>query len=257
MKSANFWVDSHCHPHYSPLDEYDVFKEALDNNVGHMLCVSTSLADFEILKKIKEEKGSQVSISIGAHPLNEDLGQTDWAKMEYFASDPAIVAIGETGFDFQGNIKLQHEAFDQHANIASKNNLPIILHTRETEEDVKAAIKRWPKAQGVFHCFTGSQELAYFAIDNGWKISFSGIITFKNAENLRDIAKKIPKSSVLIETDAPFLAPIPFRGKPNKPALVSVVGQFLADLWAMEGSQVAKITSSNFKDLFPRSGISV
>lgn len=248
-----FWIDSHAHPHYAPLDGESCIKEALQAEIGFIMCVATELKDFEKLQNYKRQFPGKIAVSIGAHPLNEDLKETNWLKLNEMAKD--CEAIGETGFDINGDLKIQHEAFDRHAEIALKHDLPMIVHTRESDEETISALKRWKNLKGVLHCFTGKKQLANFAIEQGWKISFSGIITYKKSDELRDLAKYLPLDSLLIETDAPFLAPQMFRGKPNRPLFVKYIGEFLANLRNLDAMEFAKISTKNFFDLFVKASL--
>lgn len=255
------WVDSHCHPHLSREDgtyDYDVqiLNEAVKENIK-LLCVAVELSDYEVLSKYAKLFANNIHIALGHHPLNDNLSERDW---ELFADivhkDEKIVAIGETGFDSKGDIKLQNIMFEKHIEIAKKRDLPIVLHSRDMEAETKLAISlaknSYPNLRGVFHCFTGSIELADFAIEMGWYISFSGIVTFKNAQAVREVALHLfnhnKLDSILIETDSPYLSPL--RGKPNKPAYVKHVGEFLANLFNLEHAVFAAQVEDNFNRLF-------
>jgi TatD DNase family protein len=276
MKQEVKWVDSHCHLQlYNDFEANDIgVHNTYEANVSkaceiaieslqrcaYMLCVSTKIEDYKLFKDIKKkiaqligfEESEKIFLSAGMHPLDDSIEDQsfDFAELEIAAKDNDIVAIGETGFDFKGDYKKQQIAFDMQAQIAQDNHLPIIMHTRECDEEAISAIKNWPNVKGVLHCFTGGMKLAKFAAESGWKVSFSGIITFKNAQDLRDMAKALPIESILIETDAPYLAPAPFRGKVNKPMYVQYVGEFISNMLCMEYEEFAKIVHDNFFDLF-------
>ncbi len=255
------WIDSHCHPHLI-VDALDGDKLALDEAVKHgirMLCVSVEIGDYQKLAEYKKLHPYYVSFSLGQHPLHE-YENVDWGKLESLvAADKNIVAVGEIGFDFNRDLNIQHNSFEAQAHVALEHNLPIILHTRDSgdgkiEAATQAAIKNASGTYGVFHCFTGSIALAEFAIENGWYISFSGIITFKNANNLREVAQHLANNGcldkILIETDSPYLAPFPMRGKVNCPSYVKYVGEFLADLLEQDRAAFAKQIEKNYDSLF-------
>jgi TatD DNase family protein len=230
------WIDSHCHVQL--LENNDI-----ENTLKHIqtfMNVGLSLTEYGFLKELK--KNYPVYGAIGEHPLND--GMVDEQRFTEILEEGLIDAIGETGFDSKGDAELQKKSFEVHAKLALKYNLPIVLHTREAEALTMQEILKYPKLRGVFHCFTGSVELAKFAIENGWFISFSGIVTFKNAKSLQEIAKIVPRELILIETDSPYLAPAPLRGKENRPEYVVHVGEFLQTLLSIEDFD--KLTEQNF-----------
>ena len=259
------WIDPHCHPHLivDELDsDLDAIKEAVDAGT-RMMCVSVDLSNYAKLAEYKRIYPEYVKFSLGQHPLHE-TDSVDWAEFaNLVANDKNILAIGETGFDFQGSLDRQIYSFRQQAEIACKHDLPIILHTRDagdgsieqvTRDEITNIAKIHKNLFGVFHCFTGSIDLAEFALENGWYISFSGIITFNNAKNLRETALKLFKNhgldKLLIETDSPYLAPQPVRGKVNKPSYVAYIGEFMADLLSVNRKDFAKQIEQNFDVLF-------
>lgn len=254
-----YLVDSHCH-----LDQLDLslhagklanaLKNAADNGVGHMLCVCITLEEFPKVLAAAHEYAN-VSASVGLHP-NEVVSQEPTADdLITMAQDKKIIAIGETGLDYYrstGDVEWQRERFRQHIRAAKETGKPLIVHSRQAKEDTLAIIKN-EKADtigGVLHCFTEDWEMASAALDLNFYISFSGIVTFKNAVSIQDVAKRMPLDRMLIETDSPYLAPIPFRGKPNEPAYVRYVAEYIAELRGINVVELAEQTTDNFFRLF-------
>jgi TatD DNase family protein len=254
-------IDSHCHLHlidYEQLnsDMATVVKAAQTKGVTHMLCVATDFSEHEQLCAISEQFDS-VSISTGLHPNESMTVKPDLQILSALASHPKVIAIGETGLDYYRDPSAQHRItqqawFTAHIAVANKLNKPLIVHTRMAKADTIAILKaeNASNAGVVLHCFTEDWEMASQALDLGCYISFSGIITFKNADSLREIVKKMPMDRLLIETDSPFLAPVPFRGKINQPSYVTEVAQSVALLKNMSMESIANKTSENFQKLF-------
>lgn len=198
-----------------------------------------------------------VFASVGVHPLSAAEEQVDAETLSEMTELNKIVAIGETGLDYYYQTDTQEQqlqSFQTHLQVASKHKLPVIVHTRDAREDTLQMIKAHgdPESAGVLHCFTESWDMAKAAMDLNYSISFSGIITFRNAEELRDVVKKVPLDRILIETDAPYLAPVPHRGKKNEPKFVVDVAQCVADLKGISIEKLAEITTDNFHRLFPK-----
>lgn len=198
-----------------------------------------------------------VFASVGVHPLSAAEEQVDAETLSEMTELNKIVAIGETGLDYYYQTDTQEQqlqSFQTHLQVASKHKLPVIVHTRDAREDTLQMIKAHgdPESAGVLHCFTESWEMAKAAMDLNYSISFSGIITFRNAAELRDVVKKVPLDRILIETDAPYLAPVPHRGKKNEPKFVVDVAQCVADLKGISIEKLAEITTDNFHRLFPK-----
>ncbi len=198
-----------------------------------------------------------VFASVGVHPLSAAEEQVDAETLSEMTELNKIVAIGETGLDYYYQTDTQEQqlqSFQTHLQVAGKHKLPVIVHTRDAREDTLQMIKAHgdPESAGVLHCFTESWDMAKAAMDLNYSISFSGIITFRNAEELRDVVKKVPLDRILIETDAPYLAPVPHRGKKNEPKFVVDVAQCVADLKGISIDKLAEITSDNFHRLFPK-----
>ena len=250
------YIDSHCHINFPELNQKidQVLDNMKDNDISHALCVSVTLDKInEILSLTK--KYSNVYASVGVHPDYEDIQEPDIDTLFNYSKNEKVVAIGETGLDYfrlTGDLSWQRDRFRTHIRAAIKSNLPLIIHTRNAQDDTIKIMKEEnaKSATGVMHCFTESYEMAKKAIDLGFYISFSGIITFKNAESLRDTVKKIPIENILIETDSPYLAPVPNRGKLNEPANVIYVAEKIAELKGISIEEVAEITTNNFFTLF-------
>jgi TatD DNase family protein len=250
------YIDSHCHINFPELNQKidQVLSNMKDNEISHALCVSVTLDKInEILGLTK--KYSNVYASVGVHPDYEDIQEPDIDTLFNYSKNEKVVAIGETGLDYfrlTGDLSWQRDRFRTHIRAAIKSNLPLIIHTRNAQDDTIKIMKEEnaKSATGVMHCFTESYEMAKKAIDLGFYISFSGIITFKNAESLRDTVKKIPIENILIETDSPYLAPVPNRGKLNEPANVIYVAEKIAELKGISIEEVAEITTNNFFTLF-------
>lgn len=248
-------VDSHCHLDFPELSARldSVFALMRENKVTHALCVSVTLEDFPRVRALAE-KYPQLYASVGVHPDYADL-QAESADLVRLADHPKIVAIGETGLDYYrltGDLEWQRERFRNHIRAARLCNKPLIIHTRSAAEDTVRVMREEGAGQagGVMHCFTESWEVAKAALDLGFFISFSGIVTFKNAVALREVAKRVPIDRMLVETDSPYLAPVPYRGKTNEPGLVKYVAEELARLKGLSFERIASETTKNFFHLF-------
>lgn len=251
------FIDSHCHLDHLKLADYqqslDVELEtARDAGVSGFLCIGIDYDQFEQLLAI-ETRHADVWISIGEHPLNDNLSAEDGRLREY-ASHSSVVAVGETGLDYHyapDQAEIQRASFVRHLKVADELEKPVIVHSRDAEADTLDLIREHcGPARGVLHCFTGSWSMAAAALDMGFYISISGIVTFANAGDLRDVVKKIPLDRLLIETDSPWLAPVPYRGKPNTPVYLPEVAAVVADLKEVELAELAKATTQNFFNLF-------
>ena len=249
-------VDSHCHLNFPELAER--VDEALElmraNGVTHALCVSVTLEDFPQIRAIAE-RYPHVYGSVGVHPDYPDVPLVTEADLLERASHPKIIAIGETGLDYyriKGDTEWQRERFRTHIRAARRCGKPLIIHMREAAEDTLRIMGEESAGEvgGVMHCFTGTWEVARAALALGFHISFSGIVTFKNAAPLREVARQVPLERMLIETDSPYLAPVPYRGKTNEPALVKHVAEEIARLRGITLEEVGAATSANFFRLF-------
>ena len=231
-----------------------IVTEAESQGVHHMLCVAIDKDTWpEIITLCREH--ACVSASIGIHPNASPEQALDREQMLVIADDPGVVAIGETGLDYfrsQGDLEWQQIRFREHIRIARKLGKPLIIHSREAQEDVIRILEEESAHQvgGVMHCFVDDMETAVRAMGLGFYISFSGIVTFRNANALREVAMQVPLDRILIETDAPYLAPVPHRGRQNRPAYVRHVAEHLAELRGMPLEEIARITTENFYRLF-------
>jgi len=256
-------VDSHCHLDYLKDELDEVITNAKNAGVTHLLTVGTCRENAVIVQNICA-KYTNVDCSIGVHPLeiNQEINaqiSLDWLLDE--SANPYVIAIGETGLDYHyqsDNALLQQENFILHLEAAKTNKLPVIVHTRKARQDTINLLKKTdlPEA-GVLHCFTEDYEMAKKALDLGFYISFSGIVTFKNATDLADVASKIPLDRILVETDSPYLAPIPYRGKANLPQYVVEVAKFISNLRNIDYEEFALQTTSNFKQLFTKTRMKI
>lgn len=249
-------VDSHCHLDFDPLgaDVPSVLSRARDNGVAHMLCVSVTLERLPGIIDLAH-RHPRVYASVGVHPNEREGRDPTVDELVRLADDPRVVAIGETGLDYyrsEGDLGWQHERFRRHVRAARATGKPLIIHTREAADDTLRIMTEEGAAEigGVMHCFTESGEVARRALDLGFHISFSGIVTFRNAEALRAVARDVPADRLLVETDAPYLAPVPYRGKTNEPAYVKYVAESLADVRGVSFDRLAEQTTRNFFDLF-------
>ena len=252
------FVDSHCHLNYKGLIEQqaDILTRARDSGVTAMLNISTREREWdEVIGLAEQEKDVWASVGIHPHEADQHVGM-DCAKLVAKSAHPRVVAIGETGLDYyydKSDRAQQGTGFRAHIKASRETGLPIIIHTRDAEADTAAILTeemREGAFTGVIHCFTASAEFARIALDLGLYISLSGIVTFKNAKDLQDVAKWIPADRLLVETDAPFLAPIPHRGRTGEPAFVADTARFVAQLRDVAAETLAQQTSDNFYDLF-------
>ena len=254
------FVDSHCHLNYKGLVEQqvDVLARARESGVAAMLNISTRECEWDDVIGLAEQE-SDVWASVGIHPHEADqhVGM-DCAKLVEKSAHPRVVAIGETGLDYyydKSDRAQQCTGFREHIKASRETGLPIIIHTRDAEADTAAILTeemREGAFTGVIHCFTASAAFARIALDLGMYISLSGIVTFKNAQDLQDVAKWLPEDRLLVETDAPFLAPIPHRGRTGEPAFVADTARFVAQLRGVAPEFLAQQTSDNFYNLFSK-----
>ena len=254
--SVSELVDSHCHLNFEPLnaDLPAVLTRAKDNGVSHMLCVSVTLESFPAVLAIARAH-DHIYASVGVHPNEREGEDPSVEALCTLADDARVVAIGETGLDYfrsQGDMAWQHERFRRHIRAARATRKPLIIHTRDAATDTLRIMQEEGAGEigGVMHCFTESWEVARAALDLNFHISFSGIVTFKTAEALREVARQVPAERLLVETDSPYLAPVPYRGKSNEPGFVRHVAECVASVRAQPVAALAAQTTKNFFDLF-------
>ena len=249
-------IDSHCHINFPELaDQAELLLAQMrQNHVTHVLCVAVNLPELPSVLEMAE-RYPNIFASVGVHPDYEDTPEPSVAQLVELARHPKVIAIGETGLDYyrlQGDLEWQRERFRTHIRAARECGKPLIIHTRSAAEDT-LRIMREENAQqcgGVMHCFTETWDVAQAALELGFYISFSGIVTFKNATQIKQVAQQMPLSQMLVETDSPYLAPVPFRGKLNHPALVKHVAEHIADLRGESFATIAEATTANFFRLF-------
>ena len=250
------FVDSHCHINFPELYQNidSILSKMSSNKVTHALCVSVTLDKLPDIFKIANTY-PHIFASVGVHPDYEDIEEPTVEELCRLAQEKKVVAIGETGLDYfrvQGNLAWQRDRFRTHIKAAIQSNLPLIIHTRSAAEDTLNIMREEgaDKVGGVMHCFTESLDVALEAIKLNFYISFSGIVTFKNALELKEVVKAIPLNRMLIETDSPYLAPVPYRGKINDPSNVIHVAEEIAKLKNISVEEVGQVTTHNFFELF-------
>lgn len=254
------YIDSHCHINFPELAARlpEIFARMTENRVTHALCVSVNMPEFPEVLALAE-KYPHIYASVGVHPDYEEAPEVSVDELVRLANHPKIVAIGETGLDYyrlEGDLEWQRERFRTHIRASRATGKPLIIHTRSASEDTIRIMREEGAgtdaggAGGVMHCFTESLEVAQAALEMGFYISFSGIVTFKSAKDLQAVARAVPLERMLIETDSPYLAPVPYRGRVNEPGFVKHVAEFLATLTQMPLERVAQQTTDNFFKLF-------
>ncbi|NBS46813.1 MAG: TatD family deoxyribonuclease [Betaproteobacteria bacterium] len=262
------FIDSHCHLSFPELasDLPNIRRAMTDAGVDGALCICTTLEEFDAVHALAMGHDNFWA-SAGVHPDNEGVREPDEATLVELASRPRVVAVGETGLDYYqmeerkggrsvADLQWQRDRFRVHIRAARRVRKPLIIHTRAASADTLAILREEGEgggagdAGGVFHCFTETAEVARAALDLGYYISFSGILTFKSAADLREVARWVPLDRLLIETDSPYLAPVPYRGKLNTPAYVPYVAQAIAQLREVPTEVIAEQTTQNFRTLF-------
>jgi len=254
------YIDSHCHINFPELAARmpEILAKMAENKVSHALCVSVDLPEFPSVLALAEQY-PHIYASVGVHPDYEDTPEPTVAQLVELADHPKVIAIGETGLDYyrlEGDLEWQRERFRTHIRASRETRKPLIIHTRSASEDTIRIMREEGAGTdkggvaGVMHCFTESLEVAQAAIEMGFYISFSGIVTFKSAKDLQAVAKAVPLDRILIETDSPYLAPVPFRGKMNEPGYVTHVAEYIATLKDVPLREIADRTTGNFFNLF-------
>jgi len=254
-------VDSHCHLDRLDLSTFDNdLNKALDfargRGVSHFLNISISLDNFSQVLEIANAH-DDVFCTCGIHPLDVEKGTASADQIAQLAQNEKVVAIGETGLDYyyaKETLALQKESFATHIHAANESKLPLVIHTRDAKKDTIDMLKSESKSDnpGVMHCFTEDWEMAKQSMDLGFYISISGIVTFNQAQNVRDVVKQLPLDRMLVETDSPYLAPVPYRGKKNQPAYVREVAEYIADLKGIGYQELAEQTTQNYFSLFSK-----
>ena len=255
-------IDTHCHldmldlaPHNN--DIHSVIDAAYQKGVRQLLTISVDLNKMNTVLDFTQREG--IYASCGVHPLQSDGLVTDEVLLRQYAADPKVIAIGETGLDYFYEASAEaHDAqktsFMHHLKAAGDLGLPVIVHTRNAKEDTLSLIKQYGNrdSSGVLHCFTEDYDMAKAALDENYLISISGIVTFKTAQDLKETVRKLPLESLIIETDSPYLAPVPYRGKKNEPQYVSEVAQYVADLKGIRYEALLEATAQNFHRVFSK-----
>lgn len=255
------FIDSHCHLSFPELSAQipELLAAMSSAQVAQAICICTTMEEFPQVRALASAH-EQLWATVGVHPDNEDVHEPSLEELLAGARDPKVVAIGETGLDYYrlngrsvADMEWQRERFRTHIRAAQRCDKPLVVHTRSASEDTLRLLREEHAGGdrvGVFHCFTETAEVARAAVDLGFHISFSGILTFKNAADLREVAKALPLDRILIETDSPYLAPVPYRGKLNQPAYVPHVAAQIAELRGLSLEAVAEATTTNSRRLF-------
>ena len=249
-------VDSHCHLNFPDFDGRipDIIQNAKDNEISHMLCIATSWENRDEVLALAAAH-SEISAAVGVHPTTTGGHEPTLEELTEAVAADNVVAVGETGLDYfrsEGDLRWQHERFHRHIEAARSVKKPLLIHTRAAADDTMQTLRdhNARDAGGVMHCFAEDWRVAEQALDIGFYISFSGIVTFKSAKAVQEVAMKAPLDRILVETDAPYLAPVPHRGKTNEPAYVRHTAEFIAELRGITLDEVAKTTTENFYRLF-------
>ena len=252
-------IDSHCHLDRIDLKPYDndfnnFMLDAKAKKIEHLLCISIDLATYPKMLNLVENH-QNISVTVGVHPNAQEGVNPTLDELITLANNDKVIGIGETGLDYfrsEGDLEWQKQRFRDHIKVAKILNKPLIIHTREAKNDTLKILREENAEEvgGIIHCFTEDWDFAKAAMDLNFYISFSGIVTFNNTDVIKEVAKKMPANRILIETDSPYLAPIPFRGKPNYPLYVQYVAEQLATLRGVSFEEIAESTTNNFYELF-------
>ncbi len=251
-------VDSHCHIDRVDLKAFggsveSMLSHAKELSVNQFLCVCIDLEHFDQVHNLALQH-SNIYASVGVHPTEIISKEPSVEKLLELSSSDRVIAIGETGLDYfrvnKDEADWQRDRFRRHIRASNKSKKPLIIHMRDSKEDIIDILQKENAQSGVMHCFAEDWETAKAALDLGFYISFSGILTFNNANDLREIAKKVPADRLLVETDSPYLTPVPYRGKPNSPAYTYYVAEKLAEVRNTSIDEIAEVTTTNFNNLF-------
>lgn len=251
-------IDSHCHIDRVDLDAFggsieSMLDHARNLSVDKFLCVCIDLEHFDDVHTLSKSYPN-IYCSVGVHPTETNCKDPSIEELLEYAKSNRVIAIGETGLDYfhvrKDEADWQRDRFRRHIAASNQSGKPMIIHMRDSKEDTIDILSREKAEKGVMHCFAEDLETAVAAIDLGFYISFSGILTFKSAQDLREVAKQIPTERILIETDSPYLTPVPYRGKPNSPAYTYYVAEKLAEIRNTTIGEIAKVTTQNFNQLF-------
>ena len=249
-------IDSHCHLNFPDLAQRlpEILANMAEAGVDKAIAISVSRQSFEEVHAIAQNYPS-IYATVGIHPDDPEAEEFSLEELLERAARPKVVAIGETGLDYhwcKGDLAWQHQRFVLHIEAANRSGLPLVVHTRDAAADTMRLLREHQAHAGVIHCFTEDVHTAKLALDLGFYISFSGIVTFKNAKSIQEAAQYVPLDRMLVETDAPFLAPVPKRGKPNEPAYVRHTAEFVAQLRGDSLGNIAAATTDNFFKLFDK-----
>lgn len=250
------YIDSHCHLDFPDLAAHtdEILQRMQDNAVDAAMCISVTMEDFPAVLALAQAH-PQLWATVGVHPDYQDIDEPDVQRLMALAAHPKILAIGETGLDYYrltGDLEWQRERFRTHIRAARACGKPLVVHTRSAAADTLRLLREEgaDAVGGVMHCFTEDWDTAQAAMDLGFCISFSGIVSFKSAKALREVAARVPDERLLIETDSPYLAPVPFRGKTNEPAFVRHVAECLAEVRGVAPARIGAVTTENFHRVF-------
>jgi len=251
------WIDVHTHLNMLPLTVDEALTQARAQGVNRVITIGTCPDDLPVVLDLARQHGPTVACTLGIHPHEAELYTPEVEKwIRAHAIEPQVVAIGETGLDYyydNAPHEIQREVFRKQLQMAADLSLPVEIHTRDAEPDTMSALAEFKgRVRGLLHCFTGTWEMAKFGLDHGYDISISGVVTFKNAEALREVVRKVPLTSLHVETDAPFLAPVPHRGQKNQPAWVVHTAQLVADLKGVTLPELSTQLQKNALALFPK-----
>jgi TatD DNase family protein len=255
-------IDSHCHLDRLDLKPYQndfacFMQEVKNSHIEHLMCIAIDLESYPAMLALVADY-PQISVSAGVHPNVHEGEEPTVDKLIALGANDKVIAIGETGLDYfrsSGDLSWQHQHFRNHIDAAKVLKKPLIIHTREAKQDTLRILKEEGSSEvgGIIHCFTEDWEFAQQALDLNFYISFSGIVTFNSAKEIQDVAKKVPADRFLIETDSPYLAPVPHRGRPNYPTYVRFVAEQIAKLRGVAVEEIAELSTANFYRLFKQS----